>query len=65
MRDSTLVDVSTDVPGPKAREYVERDKEAVSPSYTRGYPFVMERERDVWPGTWMETGTSTSMRASP
>ena len=43
MRDSKLVDVSTDLPGPKAREYVARDKEAVSPSYTRGYPFVMER----------------------
>jgi len=43
VRDSKLVDVSTDLPGPKAREYVARDKEAVSPSYTRGYPFVMER----------------------
>ena len=43
MRDSTLVDLSTDIPGPKGREYVARDTEAISPSYTRAYPFVMER----------------------
>ncbi len=36
--------------GPKAKAYVERDSLVVSPSYTRGYPFVMERGRgtEVW-----------------
>jgi 4-aminobutyrate aminotransferase len=43
MHDHKLVDLSTDIPGPKARGYVVRDKESVSPSYTRAYPFVMER----------------------
>jgi 4-aminobutyrate aminotransferase len=43
MHDRKLVDLSTDIPGPKARDYVARDKEFVSPSYTRAYPFVMER----------------------
>jgi len=43
MHDRKLVDLSADIPGPKARDYVERDKESVSPSYTRAYPFVMER----------------------
>lgn len=41
--DSKLVDLQTDVPGPQARSYVARDQEAVSPSYTRSYPFVMAR----------------------
>ncbi len=40
---SKLVDLQTDVPGPQARSYVARDEEAVSPSYTRSYPFVMAR----------------------
>ncbi len=30
------------VPGPRAQQYVERDEEAISPSYTRSYPFVMD-----------------------
>ena len=48
--DSNLVDFKTDVPGPKARSYVARDREAVSPSYTRSYPFVMDRGQGslVW-----------------
>ena len=29
-------------PGPLAMEYVGRDKDAISPSYTRSYPFVMD-----------------------
>ncbi|RLC78876.1 MAG: acetyl ornithine aminotransferase family protein [Chloroflexi bacterium] len=38
------------IPGPRAREWVERDKRAISPSYTRAYPFVMERGKgvEVW-----------------
>jgi 4-aminobutyrate aminotransferase len=30
-----------DYRGPLAQSYIERDAEVVSPSYTRGYPFVM------------------------
>lgn len=36
--------------GPRAQAYVERDAEVVSPSVTRGYPFVMSHGRgtEVW-----------------
>src|ERR1700693_6313084 len=30
----------TELPGPKAKEIVERDHRVVSPSYTRDYPLV-------------------------
>ncbi|MCC6163817.1 MAG: acetyl ornithine aminotransferase family protein [Acidobacteria bacterium] len=33
----------TPLPGPNAMAIVERDRAVVSPSYTRGYPFVMAR----------------------
>ncbi len=33
------------LPGPKARELVARDREVISPSYPRGYPFVMDHGR--------------------
>jgi 4-aminobutyrate aminotransferase len=36
-------DIKTALPGPKAREIIDRDRQYVSPSYTRGYPFVMAR----------------------
>ena len=38
------------VPGPKARTLIERDKAVISPSYPRGYPFVMDHGRgcEVW-----------------
>ncbi len=32
----------TQLPGPKARAWLERDAAAISPSYTRAYPFVMD-----------------------
>ncbi len=37
-------------PGPKAQAWIEKDAAAVSPSYTRSYPFVMERGKgsEVW-----------------
>jgi 4-aminobutyrate aminotransferase len=35
--------IKTPLPGPKARAIIERDAKVVSPSYTRGYPFVMAR----------------------
>jgi 4-aminobutyrate aminotransferase len=33
--------IKTPLPGPKAKAIIERDRAVVSPSYTRGYPFVM------------------------
>lgn len=38
------------VPGPKAKALIERDHKIVSPSYPRGYPFVMDHGRgtEVW-----------------
>jgi 4-aminobutyrate aminotransferase len=38
------------IPGPKAKEWVERDSSSLSPSYTRTYPFVMEMGKgsEVW-----------------
>jgi 4-aminobutyrate aminotransferase len=36
-------DIKTALPGPKAKALIERDKGVVSPSYTRGYPLVIER----------------------
>ncbi len=33
----------TELPGPKAKEIVEKDHKFVSPSYTRAYPLVMKR----------------------
>ena len=38
------------LPGPKAREFVARDHAVVSPSYPRGYPFVMDHGKgtEVW-----------------
>ncbi len=35
--------IKTALPGPKAKALIERDKTVVSPSYTRGYPLVIER----------------------
>ncbi len=35
--------LKTTLPGPKAKAIIERDGQVVSPSYTRGYPFVMAR----------------------
>ena len=41
---------SLQVPGPRAGHWVARDGAALSPSYTRAYPFVMDRGRgsEVW-----------------
>ena len=50
MTDLTLVPVQPDaprlvtpLPGPKASAVIARDRAVISPSYTRSYPFVMER----------------------
>lgn len=38
------------LPGPKARALVKRDQDVISPSYPRGYPFVMDygKGTEVW-----------------
>jgi 4-aminobutyrate aminotransferase len=36
-------DIRTPLPGPKATAIIERDRQYVSPSYTRDYPFVIAR----------------------
>ncbi len=38
------------LPGPKARAFIKRDQDVISPSYPRGYPFVMEHGKgtEVW-----------------
>jgi 4-aminobutyrate aminotransferase len=35
--------IKTELPGPRAKAIIERDRAVVSPSYTRGYPLVIER----------------------
>src|SRR6476659_1934252 len=35
--------IRTPLPGPRAKAIIDRDKTVVSPSYTRGYPLVIER----------------------
>src|SRR4051794_39561410 len=41
--DPQLPALVTPLPGPRSRQVIERDAEILSPSYTRGYPFVMAR----------------------
>lgn len=38
------------LPGPKSKQIIERDQKVISPSYPRGYPFVMDHGRgtEVW-----------------
>jgi 4-aminobutyrate aminotransferase len=40
---TTLPRILTSLPGPRARAIIERDRQALSPSYTRQYPLVVER----------------------
>jgi 4-aminobutyrate aminotransferase len=39
----TVPSIRTPLPGPRAAAIIARDQAAVSPSYTRGYPLVIER----------------------
>src|SRR5437867_9782289 len=41
--DVRLPEIKTDLPGPKAKEFLNRDSKYISPSYTRSYPLVMKR----------------------
>jgi 4-aminobutyrate aminotransferase len=40
---TALPRILTPLPGPRARAIIERDRRALSPSYTRPYPLVVER----------------------
>jgi 4-aminobutyrate aminotransferase len=44
----TEPEIKTSLPGPKAAALIERDARVVSPSYTRGYPLVIERGFGAW-----------------
>ncbi len=39
----TVPKITSELPGPRARELLERDQRTMSPSYTRIYPLVVER----------------------
>ncbi|MBN1978889.1 MAG: acetyl ornithine aminotransferase family protein [Anaerolineae bacterium] len=41
-------EIRTSLPGPKAAENLARDRDLISPSYTRGYPFVIARGEGAW-----------------
>jgi 4-aminobutyrate aminotransferase len=41
-------DVRTELPGPIAASLIERDAVAMSPSFTRAYPFVMDHGEGCW-----------------
>jgi len=41
--ESRVPDIRTELPGPKARGIIARDRAAVSTSYTRDYPFVIAK----------------------
>jgi 4-aminobutyrate aminotransferase len=40
-----LPELKTSLPGPNAQQIIARDQQFISPSYTRGYPLVMQRGR--------------------
>lgn len=40
---TNLPEIKTALPGPKAKQILERDEKFISPSYTRSYPLVMQR----------------------
>jgi 4-aminobutyrate aminotransferase len=44
------IHIRTELPGPKARALIERDRAVTTPSYPRDYPFVMAKGRgaEVW-----------------
>jgi len=41
-------EIRTELPGPKAKKWLEKDKLFISPSYPRSYPAVIERGQGVW-----------------
>ena len=47
MTRSTQPDIMTELPGPNARYWIEKDEQYISRSYTRSYPSVIERGEGV------------------
>jgi len=43
LEKAKLPRIVTELPGPKAKQYLNRDAKYISPSYTRSYPLVMKR----------------------
>src|SRR3989304_6572194 len=43
MKNNPFQKLITEVPGPKAVNFVEEDKRFISQSYTRAYPLVVEK----------------------
>ena len=41
-------EIKTELPGPRAKEWLKKDKRFISPSYTRSYPAVLEKGEGVW-----------------
>jgi 4-aminobutyrate aminotransferase len=41
-------EIRTSLPGPRAVEHLASDEALISPSYTRGYPFVIARGEGAW-----------------
>src|SRR5258708_6374033 len=47
-RNSLQRSLQTPTPGPKAATVIARAARAMSPSFTRSYPFVMDRGEGCW-----------------
>jgi 4-aminobutyrate aminotransferase len=47
MNPTSFPKLVTPLPGPKAREILEKDRTYISPSYTRGYPLVIDHGAGV------------------
>lgn len=43
LKSVKLPEIRTELPGPKARQIIEKDAAYISPGYTRSYPLVMKR----------------------
>ena len=48
MKTAVRPEIKTPLPGPNAAALIARDQRAMSPSFTRSYPFVMERGQGCW-----------------
>jgi len=63
-----LPQIKTSLPGPKAKEFLNRDAKYISPSYTRSYPLVVERGRgaileDVDGNTFLDFNAGVAVAA--
>jgi 4-aminobutyrate aminotransferase len=61
--------IKTALPGPNAKALIERDSAVVSPSYTRGYPLVIERAsgcivEDVDGNTFLDCAAGIAVNAT-